>query len=1111
MKSPFLHFLSLFFVILLLFASSCSLNTKNNSEEKLFTLVNPKDSGVDFINRIEESENFHYYNYIYTYNGGGVATGDLNNDNLPDIVFTSTQRGIRIYRNLGNLKFKDITASGGIKNPDGFYSGVTLVDINQDGFLDIYVCRSGWYKEDHMLSNLLFTNNGDLTFSENARQHGLADSNRSITSVFFDYDKDGDLDAYISNSPVVTRDFRNIRLLDSLRIDPETVTLKGSDKLYNNDGNGIFSDVSEQSGIYPERGFALNAMVGDLNGDDWMDIYVSNDFEIPDFAFINNQNGTFTERRSELVNHTSFYSMGSDLADINNDGLYDLMVLDMIPEDHVRSKTTMAATTFDKHQQMVNKGYGYQYMHNVLQLNNGNGTFSEISYLAGITNTDWSWSPLIADFDLDGYNDIYITNGVFRDVIDQDVTKSIISIMKKNKRNPTNADFLSYTKMLHQQKMVNYFFKNTGDLSFENYSSRWVNPTPTFSNGSSYVDLDNDGDLDIVINNLDEEATILKNNAIELSDNHFLEIKFSGSLGNLNGIGAIVNLFFEDGSRQTRQLIKSRGYLSSVSDILHFGLGRQTEIQKVEVQWPDGKIQNFKNLNADTLLIVNYSKSTQVEKTIETLYSNEQLFTKRGFNGKHSELEFDDYQIQALLPHKLSQTGPGTASADVNNDGIDDIFIGGSHQFPGELHIGTMTGSYKLLVNEAFQSDRNYEDVGACFFDSDNDGDMDLYVVSGSYEFMEGSEALQDRLYLNSGNGVFKKSQSALPRINSAGSVVVSSDFNNDGNIDLFVGGRVIPGAYPHPPTSYILINSNGQFSIGTESMASELQNAGMVTCAEWNDIDMDGDIDLVVAGEWMGIEVFENESGTMSKSNSFEKLSELVGWWNEIKIADVNNDGMKDIIAGNLGLNYKFRASREQPFHLFVSDFDFNGIEEIILAEHKEGRLVPVKSRSPLVRQIPHLANKIASNMEFASRDLNEIIGPRLESAIHYQAIEFRSGIFYGKNDQKYAFVPFENQVQMSPINSIIYHDFDGDDFKDLLLAGNNYLSEFEITKADAGTGYFLKGFGNGSFNFLQNLESGFFCNRDTRDILLIRAPKRTQVVVVNNNSSHDLFDINN
>jgi hypothetical protein len=1095
-------------------AFSCRNENKGNNEEvnipieeKLFTALSSEQTGIDFVNTLVETIDSNYYQYMYTYIGGGVAAGDLNNDGLIDLYFTSNSSGDKLYLNQGNLTFKDITIESGILNKPGFNTGVTMADVNSDGFLDIYVSRGGWKDEDNKFANLLYINNGDMTFSEKASELGLADANRTIQATFFDYDKDNDLDVYISNTPDITSR-TEVLDLDKVEQDPKTLELKGSDKLYNNDGTGHFTDVSKKAGLLVDIGFGLNPQVGDLNNDGWLDVYVCNDFNVPDIAYVNNGNGTFTESRDKLFKHMSFNSMGSDMADINNDGYLDLMTLDMNPEDYIRSKTTMGMTSISQFELMVDKGYHHQYMHNMLQLNNGNGTFSEISKMASIGDTDWSWSILSADFDLDGYNDIFVTNGVFRDVIDRDKNNEILQILRENGRKPTAEDFLKFTKMLPQQKLKNYFFKNNGDLTFENTTETWSEPKPTFSNGAIYADLDNDGDLDVVVNNINDEATVLQNMAVDNNLNNYLKIDFIGADKNIFGIGAIANLYFNDGSMQTKQAINTRGFLSSVPNTLCFGLKNQASVEKIEVIWPDGKVEEIKDVKANQFLHVDYKLA--INTIADDNSKKPQLFSKIKSNYKHIETYFNDYDFQVLLPHKMSQTGPGITKADVNHDGLEDVYIGGGYGQSGQLMLGRAVGDFVSENIAAFNSDSACEDQGACFFDADNDGDFDLYVVSGSYEFAQDSPLLQDRLYLNDGKGQFIKSKDQLPKMLSSGSIVTSADYDNDGDMDLFVGGRVIHKEYPFPPTSYLLNNDKGLFSIVTPVDAPDLAQIGMVTDAVWADINNDQALDLIVTGEWMGIKVFINQDNKLTLSEDYKTLSEAVGWWNKILVVDIDNDGDKDIVAGNLGLNYKFHASKEKPFHVYTNDFDYNGTQDIFLAKYYNDKQVPVRGKGCTAQQMPLLKSKISTYQDFANLDIAGIVGPGIESALHYQATEFHSGIFINNGNSEFVFSPFINQVQQSPINSILFEDFDGDDHKDLLLAGNNYQSEVETTRADGGIGVMLKGDGNGNFSFISHFDSGFFADKDVRGMQTVDLGSNRLIVVVNNNSEHDVFKIN-
>ncbi|SNZ00429.1 VCBS repeat-containing protein [Flagellimonas pacifica] len=1088
-------------------AISCSKSIDDISQNKLFSEVPAEISGITFTNKVMESEKLHYYKYLYIYIGGGVAAADFNNDGLQDLFFTSNIYHNKLFLNKGNFKFEDITIKAGIKKRAGFDTGVSVADVNNDGFLDIYINRAGWYNGEQKLANMLYVNNGDLTFTEKAEEFGLADTNRSIASTFFDYDNDGDLDVYIANAPSGIGHTGKVLDLKKIQQSKETAAFKSSDKLYRND-DGHFIDVSIESGILPEMGFGLNAQVGDLNNDGLLDIYVSNDFIMPDFAYINNGNGTFTDKRNELFKHISYYSMGADIADVNNDGLQDMMVLDMSPEDYIRSKTTMSMMSIDRFHTMVANDHHYQYMHNVLQLNNGKGNFSEIAQLSGIAKTDWSWSALFADFDLDGYDDLYVTNGIYRDVVDRDVNNEINKYINQNRNNLKEQDFYKFTQKLPQQKLTNYLFKNEGDLTFSNTTKEWSDLKDSFSNGAVYVDLDNDGDLDIVTNNLDENATILKNNSREHDKGNYLQVTFDGPDKNPFGAGAKVDVYGENGLQKTKQLVNSRGYLSSTSNKLHFGLGQNNAVDSLKVTWLDGKEQKIYNVKVNQLINIEYGEGSA---TSEQLLANEgsTIFTEEPFNFSHDENDFNDFDIQLLLPHKLSRLGPAVAKADLNNDGVDDIFLGAAHNEIPKILVSDKEGNHNSIIVPDFIKDRMFEDVAACFFDVDNDGDKDLYVTSGSYEFIEDKAGLQDRLYINHGNNNFKRARTKLPTITSVGAVVIASDYDQDGDEDLFIGGRVIPGKYPYAPKSTLLLNEGKEFRDATSELALDVEEIGMVTTAEWADIDNDGDQDLIVSGEWMGIEVLINEQGKLSKNEKYKHLSEQTGWWNKIVLEDLDNDGDLDIITGNLGLNYKFHASPEKPFHVYTNDFDKNGIEDIVLAKHYKEKLVPVRGKNCTSQQIPYLKEKIKTYQEFANSDIQQILGEEITNAVHLQAVEFRSGYFMN-NDGQFQFVPFAIEAQLSPINSIVYHDFDNDSVKDLVLAGNNYGSEVETTRADAGVGTFLKGIEGNKFAYQKNLNTGFYADGDVRGIQLIKQGDNQDILVINNNGGHQLYKIN-
>ncbi len=1076
-----------------------NLSKKSTKEtEKLFSVLEPNQTKINFQNTLIESLDFNYYEYMYSYIGSGVASGDFDNDGLNDLLFISNSKQCKLYKNKGNLTFEDMSVISKIGVSGAFNTGVTTVDINQDGLLDIYLVRGGLDKSDKKFENLLYINQGGFKFSEQAEKYGINDSNRGIQAVFFDMDNDNDLDLFISNTPDIDGKTKEIIDIDKKQTDPKSQELLGSDKLYKNVGNGKFEDVSAASGIHYDIGFGLNPQVGDLNGDGFLDIYVCNDFKVPDFAYINNGDGTFSDERHGYFKHISFNSMGSDIADFNNDGLFDIMTLDMNPEDYVRSKTTMAMTSIPKFEEMVKNNYHHQFMHNMLQINNGNNTFSDIGNMAGIANTDWSWAVLAADLDLDGFEDLYITNGVFRDVIDQDTTKEILNALRAKGKKPTKEDFLKYAKMFPQQKLSNYFYKNNGNLTFKDVTKTWTDITPTFSNGAIYVDLDNDGDLEIVTNNINEPATILKNEAIEKGIGNYISFKFNGPEGNLNGLGTKVTIKTRKGSTLTRQLINSRGFLSAVSNTLHFGISKDDAIEYAIVDWLDGKKQKLTNVTQNTEITLEYNNANS-NSSFENKNFDKQIFNSVEFSYNHKDLYHDDYKLQLLLPYKYSHLGPAIAKADVNNDGIIDVYIGGAYDNNPHLILGEKNGNFIEKTSKALLDDGRYEDISAAFFDFDNDGDQDLYVGSGSYEFSPTSRGQQDRLYINNGKGDFTKAKNIIPEFTIVSSVVKPFDFDKDGDIDLFIGGGVLSGKYPLSNNSYILENNDGQFTIANKKVA--LPKLNLVKDAVWKDINSDGYPDLIVTGEWMGIDVLINKKGVFEKSKSYNSLSNTKGWWNKLLVDDIDGDGDLDIIAGNLGLNMKFHASSEKPFHVYAKDFDLNGVQDIVLAKDYKGKQVPIRGRTCTAQQMPHIAKKVATYNEFANLGVEGLLGDGIETALHYEVNEFRSGIFMN-NDGVFEFKPFANEIQASLINSILFEDFDGDGKKDILLAGNNYQFEVETTRSDAGIGVFLKGNGKGEFTYLPNRSSGFYTNGDVRH--LINLANQNQVITVVNDGKH-------
>lgn len=1077
---------------------------------KIFKQVTAQHSNIHFENVVEETTMFNYYTFMHMYMGAGVAVGDFNNDKFPDIYFTANKGDNMLYLNKGNFQFQDITKSAGVEGNDGFYTGVTTVDINNDGWLDIYVCRSG-PETDALQRNLLYINNGDLTFTESSLSYGLSEfMSHSIQSSFFDYDNDGDLDVYIVNTPVDFKMANEIFDLNKIYNDPSFKTYGGADKLYRNNGDSTFTDVSDEAGILPDIFFGLTVSIADLNEDGWKDIYVSNDFSGPDLLYINNQDGTFSEKAKQIFSHISNYSMGADIGDINNDGLQDIFVLDMLPEDYKRSKTSMSMMPRDVMYNMVQSGYHWQYMHNVLQVNNGifkedSPSFQELGYFAGIENTDWSWSCLIADFDLDGHNDIHVTNGILRDVTNMDARiKQKEYAQKLKASNPDNVGLEELKKarsLFPSVKLSNYLFRNNGDLTFDDISSVENVGNPSFSNGSAYADFDNDGDLDLVCNNVNDKAFLFENRASE-SGNHYLKVTTRGAPSNHFGYGAKVKLTI-DNTVQVKELLSTRGYFSASEPILHFGLGKVGKIDKVEIIWPDGKQQTIEKVRADQELVFDYEDAkASVAKTVKepTLFKEVAGLLEPEF--VHTDISNDDFKDQVLLPHKLSSTGPCMAVGDVDNDGLEDFFVGGATWFSGATYVQKPSGRFERTAQPDLEIDKKSEDTAAHFFDANNDGYLDLYVASGSYEAKPGSGMLYDRLYINNGTGQFVRDQDALPSSKNYGSCVVSLDFDQDGDQDLFVGGRTEKGKYPYAAPSYILENENGSFKNVTAARAKDVEQLGMVTGAVSTDFDQDGDDDLIVVGEWMPVTFLKNEDGILKNTTGSMGFSHTSGWWNTITAHDLDNDGNMDYVLGNLGLNYKFHASKEKPFHMYAHDFDNTGTVDIVLAKDVDNELFPVRGKMCSTEQMPFIKDKFPTFTGFAEANLTDILGQSIQQALHLEVQEFQSIIIWNNGKGKFSIQSLPNEAQYSVVNGIVCGDFDQDGKEDILLAGNRFETEVETSRSDAGNGLLLIGNGKKDFVPVPSRTSGFFAPGNVKSLIKIKKSNQKSFVLVGGNN---------
>ncbi|OQD42610.1 hypothetical protein BUL40_10660 [Croceivirga radicis] len=1083
------------YLSLLILIISCSKSDKK--PDTLFVLTDSTATGISFSNELTYTNDFNVYKYRNFYNGGGVALGDINNDGLLDIYMTANQKENKLFLNKGNFTFEDITKTAKVAGNKPWSTGVTMVDINADGNLDIYVCNSGNLDGTNK-QNELFINNGDGTFIEQAAAYGLDDKGFSTHASFFDYDKDGDLDAYILNNS-----YQAIGSFDLRRVERPKKDLLGGDKLLRND-NGKFVDVSQEAGIYGSViGFGLGVTVGDVNNDGWEDIYISNDFFERDYLYINQQNGSFKEDLENQISSTSAASMGADMADINNDGYNDIFVTDMLPSKYERLKTVTTFEDWNRYRLKVNNDYHHQFTRNTFQLNNANGSFSEISRLSGVNASDWSWGALLFDMDNDGYKDLFIANGIYRDITNQDYLQYISNeeIMKSIVNNNT-VDYKKLIEIIPSNKVANHAYKNSGGLLFENFenSGLW---TPSFSNGSAYGDLDNDGDLDLIVNNVNMQAFVYKNTAVEKTNGHYIKFDLKGEKNNLFAIGAKIVL--EDNQAIENQ--PARGFQSSIDIRPNFGLKNNDPVSGIII-WPSGKETKFSNLAPNKTYEFS-EKDADIKTQHDQLNTSDSYFFERTniTDFKHKENKFVDFYKDRLLYHFYSTQGPKMDSGDINGDGIEDLIIGGSKGNTTTILLGNPS-NYKALENNFFDASLRQEDTDVLLFDADNDGDLDLYVCSGGIEYGRNSQDFKDRLYFNDGKGNFNLSRQILP--NNKGfystSTVKNTDIDGDGDQDLFVGERLVPLQFGQACSGFILSNDGkGNFTDVTTSVAPQLKNLGMITDAEFSDIDNDGDQDLIVIGEFMGISLFVNQDGKFNLDNS-STLNQYKGWWNTIKKVDLDNDNLPDFVLGNQGLNSSFKASKDLPITLYTNDYDANGFIDPILAfRSKDGKDYPYALRHDLIDQIKPLKKTFPDYNSFKDKSMDQMFTPDLvNSSKKIETNILESVILKNKGNGEFEVIVLPIEAQFTSIFSIQNLDYDHDGDQDLIVAGNLFGVKPEVGKYDGLKGLVLEN--KGDFKFVPHKDGlGLKIEGEVRDMHIIN----NILVVSRNNDTILTFEL--
>lgn len=1105
-------------LLLAVLVLSCNPKEKEvaeNKDQTLFELLKPEQTGIDFVNRVENQKDFNIFKYRNFYNGGGVAIGDINNDGLADIYLTGNMEPNRLYLNKGGLKFEDITENAGVQGNKPWSTGVVMVDINADGLLDIYVSNAG-NLEGNNHDNDLYINNGDLTFTEMAHEYNLAKTGFSTHASFFDYDKDGDLDAYIlnnSNIPVSSLGYaeqREVRAQDWEGV-PHIFRGVGDMLLRNDDGK--FVDVSEEAGIYGSLiGFGLGVMVTDINNDLYPDIYVSNDFYERDYLYINNQDGTFTEEIKKWTSHLSLSAMGIDIGDINNDGHNDIFITDMLPEEEKRVKSIMEFEGYNVFDLKQKKDFYQQYIQNTLQLNNGNGSFSEVAYYSGVDATDWSWAGLLFDMDNDGLKDIFITNGINHDLTDLDFVDFFANeIIQKMALTGRKESIDSIIAKMPVRPQPNYAYKNNGDITFTNANADWGFDLPTMSNGAAYGDLDNDGDLDLVINNVNTEAFVYENRTNELLEDHnFIKVKFEGEGKNPFGVGAVAKFYFAD-NIVNQELIPSRGFQSSIEYIMTIGLGKHKVLDSIRIVWPDDRSQLLTNVKANQQLVVKQSEANETyrpeakkqAKPLLSEISNASLLA-------HKEDSYNDFDYEGLIYKKVSQEGPAMAVGDLNGDGNEDIFIGGAKGSPGIIYLHEGNGRLMPIPQTSLERDKDFEDTSAAFFDADNDGDLDLMVGSGGNEVSH-KPTYRPRLYLNDGNAQFSTSNKTIAPAYKNISVIAPYDFDGDGDQDVFVGSRSIVGLFGVTPDQLLLENrGNGEFVDVTERSGFDLKEAGMVTDAIWADINGDKKADLITVSEWDTPKIYQGSGRRIMKMDT--ALDSLHGWWNTVEAADLDNDGDLDLILGNQGENLHYRPEKGKPMKMYINDFDDNGTIEQIVTQYENGGDYPIHQKRELTEQLVSLKKQNLKASDYAGRTIQQLFPKELmDKSIVKKSTISSSVIAINDGDGNFTIKRLPYRTQLSCICDVSCTDVNNDGNLDLIMAGNDFEYKPQFSRLDAGYGHVLLGDGNGDFEWQDYGKSGFFIRDEVKHLKTIKDTSGRQFLVAAiNNNKPKIFAIN-